>query len=44
MDAAHDERREQTSALLKLPAVGSREIERGQHLAADEVHAEPDAE
>lgn len=40
MDAAEYERREQTLALLKLLALGEREIERGQHLDADEVYAE----
>lgn len=37
-------RREQTLALLKLLALGGREIERGRHLDADEVYAELAAE
>lgn len=44
MDAVDYERREQTLALLKLLALGDREIERGQHLGADEVYAELVAE
>lgn len=40
MDAAEYERREQTLALLKLLALDDREIERRQHLDADEVYAE----
>jgi hypothetical protein len=38
------ERREQTLALLKLLALGDREIDRGQHLDADEMYAELAAE
>jgi len=44
MDAADYERREQTLALLKLLALGDREVERGQHLDADEVYTELAAE
>jgi prevent-host-death family protein len=44
MNAADYERREQTLALLKLLALGDREIEGGQHIDADEVYAELDAE
>lgn len=40
MDASDYERREQTLALLKLIALGDREIARGQHLDADELYAE----
>lgn len=40
MDANDYERREQTLALLKLIALGDREIARGQHLDADELYAE----
>jgi hypothetical protein len=35
-----DERREQTLALLKLLALGDREIERGWHVDAVELYAE----
>lgn len=34
------ERREQTLALLKLLALGDREIERGRHVDAAELYAE----
>jgi len=44
MDAADYERREQTLALLKLIALGEREIKQGQHLDAEEVYAELAAE
>lgn len=44
MDAAEYWRREQTLALLRLLALGGREIERGRHLDADEVYAELAAE
>ena len=44
MDAVGCERREQTRALLKLLALGDREIERGQHLDADELYAQLAAE
>ena len=44
MDAVDYERREQTLALLKLLALGDREIERGQHLDADELYAQLAAE
>ena len=40
MDATDYEQREQTLALLKLLALAGREIQRGQHLDADEVYAE----
>lgn len=40
MDAVGCERREQTRALLKLLALGDREIERRQHLDADEPYAQ----
>lgn len=39
MDATDYEQREQTLALLKLLTLGDREVERGQHLDADEVYA-----
>jgi prevent-host-death family protein len=44
MDVAEYERRKQTLALLKFLALGDREIEREQHLDADEVYAELAAE
>lgn len=44
MDAVDYERREQTLALLKLLALGDRQIERGEHVDADEVYAELAAE
>ena len=40
MDASDYERREQTLALLKLLALGDREIDGGHHTDADELYAE----
>jgi prevent-host-death family protein len=44
MDAADYERREQTLALLKLIALGDREVESGRHVGADELFSELAAE
>ena len=44
MDVRSYEEQEETMALLKLLALGNREIERGQFRASDEVFAEIDRE